>query len=663
MNEASGSPLFKGLLDRLGVPEDSELEFKAARGGLPNSVWETVSAFANTNGGWIILGIEDAPPFTVSGVARPSEMLQQFHNLARNPNKISAPVCGASDATIETVDGASVIAIRVPAAPLRSRPIYVSNNPYGGTYVRRHTGDFHCSKPEVDRMMREASDESTDSKILSGYTIEDLDRGSLANYRRRFQTSSPESPWNAYDDQRFLIAIRAYRRDRQTGIEGLTAAGLLLVGSEAALRDWRGRHLIDFRLISKEADIDARWDDRVAWEGNLLGAFEAIYPRLVDKLPVPFRLQGGARVDQSPVHVALREALVNLLVHADYAEQEVSLIRRFPEGYSFRNPGSSRVSVDDLIGGDRSDPRNPDLVKMFRLIGLAEEAGSGMAKIIGAWRELGLQLPEIDVGTERYEFSLELRHVHFIHDDDRAWLRQLGDDWSEPEQLALVYARHSGAVDTSTLRRMTGLHLSDLARILRDLCERGLLHINEAGRRTQYELSRLARSGRGHVPLMTSEQLGLPLRVGSSSDSASKTLSSGGKDSNSGGKSSSSGGKGSNSGGKSSSSGGKRPRSGVSDTRDEGGEQTDIVNIQEQLEKIASRAAEYRRLPAITRDEIVIALCALKPLSLHEIASLMGRDEETLRDPIRRLVATGRLAFLYPDRPSHPQQRYVVRPE
>jgi ATP-dependent DNA helicase RecG len=91
---------------------------------------------------------------------------------------------------------------------------------------------------------------------------------------------------------------------------------------------------------------------------------------------------------------------VNLLVHADYAETDASLIVRSPDGYFFRNPGSSRVSEFDLLAGDRSDPRNPELVRMFRYIGLAEEAGSGMPKIIRAWRELGFVLPDIDVGTD-----------------------------------------------------------------------------------------------------------------------------------------------------------------------------------------------------------------------------------------------------------------------
>jgi ATP-dependent DNA helicase RecG len=626
------SSLFAQLRERLSVPEDLEIEFKAAQGGLPNSLWSTVSAFANTNGGWIILGIDEGPPFEIRGLLNPDAMLQDFHNLLRNPQKISSAVCGATDVSIEQFDGMDVIVIRVPAAPRRNQPVYIKGNPYEGTFVRVHAGDYHCTQPEVVRMIREASGESSDETILVHYTVDDLDRDSVSNYRRRFQTRFPESPWNAYDDVRFLTAIQAYRKDRETDEEGITVAGLLLLGTDSALRAWRKRHLIDYRLLSNDMDLDARWDDRVPWEGNLLGAFETIYPRLTADLPVPFRLHGGTRVDQSPVHVALREALVNLLAHADYTERLPSVVLRFPEGYSFRNPGRSRVPVADLISGDRSDPRNPDLVRMLRFIGLAEEAGSGMAKIIRAWREMGFQLPAIDVGTERYEFSLELRHVHFLREGDRAWLLSLGDDWSEPEQLALVCARHTGSIDNVTLRSLTGLHPADATQVLRGLRDRNLLQMTGGGRATRYELSPAAVSALISVTEVPAEQLGLPLAPSVTAGNSRDT--------------------GLDSGVKDESSGVNGASSGVNDA--------DSMNVHEQLERIARPMRERQRLDRTTRDAILVALCGLQPLSLKELIDITGRSADSLRDAVQSLVSAHRLVFVFPDQPRHPRQKYVA---
>jgi ATP-dependent DNA helicase RecG len=206
MSSMAISPLLVQLADRLRDREDLELEFKAAKGGLPQDLWPTVSAFANTHGGWIVLGVaeEDDGTFAPSGIPNPKDLLQNFHNLLRNPQKINYPVCGADDTAIEVLADKQIIVLRVPEAPRRARPIYVNGNPYTGTYVRRNSGDFHCSKPEVDRMMREASDITADSTVLVRYTLEDLDRDTLARFRRRFQTQAPASPWNGYDDNAFF---------------------------------------------------------------------------------------------------------------------------------------------------------------------------------------------------------------------------------------------------------------------------------------------------------------------------------------------------------------------------------------------------------------------------------------------------------------------------
>ena len=608
------SPLLVKLAERLRDREDLELEFKSAKGGLPQDLWPTVSAFANTHGGWIVLGVmeESDGTFVPAGIANPTELLQNFHNLLRNLQKISYPVCGAMDSSIEFVEDKQVIVLRIPEAPRRVRPIYINSNPYSGTYVRRNSGDFHCSKPEVDRMMREASDSTADSAVLTRYSLTDLDQDTLARYRRRFQTQDPASPWNGYDDKRFLQAIGGYSKNRDSEQESITVAGLLLVGSSEAIREWRSRHLIDYRRVPSEIDLDTRWDDRVTWEGNLFGAFETLYPKLTAGQPVPFRLRDGVRIDESAVHVALREALVNLLVHADYAETQASLIVQSPEGYLLRNPGSSRVPESDLLTGDRSDPRNPILVRMFRLVGLADEAGTGMPKIVSAWRSLGFRLPRIDVGTERYEFALRLRHVHLLSEEDRGWLKTLGNTWDEAEQLALVFARHEGGIDNPTLRGLTGLHPSDATKVLSSLRARELLVIIGAGRNTWYQLGPVA------LPSPALENVRTQ-----SSDQSSEG----------------------------------------SEANSEGSEANSEDRVWQELQQIAKMAHKNQdRLGATERDNLVVALCSKAPLSMKQLAELVGLSEPHLREILRNLVSAQRIAFLFQSQPNHPRQRYISMP-
>src|SRR5690625_7134700 len=116
-------------------------------------------------------------------------------------------------------------------------------------------------------MMREASDVAADSAILPGYTLGDLDLDAFTRYRRRYQTEDPGSPWNGYDDLRFLQALGAHRRERQPGDEGLTVAGLLLFGTGEALRDWRGRQPSDFRRLPEDGIEQGAWCGRAGGEG------------------------------------------------------------------------------------------------------------------------------------------------------------------------------------------------------------------------------------------------------------------------------------------------------------------------------------------------------------------------------------------------------------
>ncbi len=601
------SPLLDRLVDRLHDKEALDLEFKSARGGIGKSVWETVSAFANTNGGWLVLGVSDDGELV--GVGDSGERSKQFLDLLRNRSKISFPVCGADDVEISHVGGNALVVVRVPAAPRRARPVYVGKNPYEGTFVRRGESDYHCTKPEVDRMMREASDVAADSTVLPHFSLSDLDEGSFSIYRRRYQTQNPTSPILGYDDVSFLRSVGGWRHDREQGTDGLTVAGLLLLGKGEAIREWRGRHLIDYQLRGEDG-TEERWLHRIVWEGNLLGAWDVLLSRLTEDIDVPFQLSGATRQESTPVHTAMREALANLLVHADYSEPMPSLVLQSPTECLFRNPGSSRVPPSDLYRENRSDPRNQTLVRMFRLIGLAEEAGTGIPAILSAWRELGYRFPEFQSLTERYEFTLTLRYIHMISESDRNWLEALGGGWSESEQFALVMARHEETIDNERLRGLAGLHPADATKVLVGLRDAGVLAMEGKRRGARYRLSAKALALIGEPDFKDSGE-----RLGNS-----------------------------------------RPSLGDSGKR-LGNLPPELGEFIPQFLEVTKPLAGRPWVPAGERDAVVLRLCAVTPLSTREIAILLEREPETARTAVRHLVSHGALSPVYPE-PNHPKQRY-----
>lgn len=126
-----------------------------------------------------------------------------------------------------------------------------------------------------------------------------------------------------------------------------------------------------------------------SWSGNLYDFFRRVIRKLTADLKVPFVLKGDTRIDDTPVHQALREALVNTLIHADYSDRASVLVVKQPAGFVFRNPGMMRVPVEQALHCGASDCRNRTLHQLFLFINLGERAGSGLPKIRAGWEAVG----------------------------------------------------------------------------------------------------------------------------------------------------------------------------------------------------------------------------------------------------------------------------------
>ena len=133
--------------------ENNRIEAKQALGGLPESIWETYSAFANADGGIILLGVEELPDKSLHAldILDPQWLIEDFWAILRNPNYVNRNILTGEDVQIHTVDGKQIIAITVPPS---EDMVYVGGDPYRGTFRRSGEGDYRCSREEVDRMMR-----------------------------------------------------------------------------------------------------------------------------------------------------------------------------------------------------------------------------------------------------------------------------------------------------------------------------------------------------------------------------------------------------------------------------------------------------------------------------------------------------------------------------
>lgn len=597
--------------------EGSDFEAKAAQGGLPNDFWETYSAFANTGGGTVILGIKEEPGgFVVAGVPNLARVKKSLFDCLNDRHKVSANVLATNSVGEVEVGGKRLLRIYVPEANRKQKPVYVSGDIMRGTFRRLEGSDYRCNEEDVRRMMAESLGDR-DQRMLVGFGFADLDIESIASYRNLFRGANPDHPWLALDDLAFLTQLAAWRKDREGGAEGPTLAGLLMFGRHTALLDVLPGYQVDYRE-SDDEDPDVRWTYRHTvdgrWSPNLFEFYQRTVGRLTRDIAIPFRLQGLQRIDDTHVNEALREALVNCLIHADHEASGGVTVVRSRRIFRFENPGDLRVSVEQAFAGGVSDCRNPTLQRLFRMAGLGEQAGSGVPRILRAWEEQSWRWPDLWEDKERSRTTLFLPTASMLPEDSIERLRErLGperfDRLGKDEIMALVTADVEGQVTKGRIAHLTQRHPSDAAAILRNLAEQGLLDV--ASRRV-YTLARTEGES-SQLSLLSSAHY----RESSTHSDASTT-----------------------------------PNAEIQG-------QPEVDPDWRRLQQLAEPVAQRKRQDRQVVREAIISMCRIRPLRPAELGSLLNRSAQALRQQyLNPLIDEGRLQYLYPGEPTHPNQAY-----
>ncbi|MCM7958319.1 ATP-binding protein [Enterobacter hormaechei] len=386
-------------------------------------------------------------------------MKTDLFNTLNNPQKVSCNLLNDNDVYAEEVDGKNILFIEIPQANRKQRPVYINNNPLTGTYIRLHEGDRKCTSEQVKSMLAEQTTDTLDDRIFEGYTIDDLDKASIQIYRKMLADSKPSHVWLELDDFDFITALKGWKKDRKTKIEGLTLAGILMFGKWSTIQEALPNYFIEYQEITE----DNRWDDRLfpdgSWTGNLFEFYRKVYRKLIEDLKIPFQINQGIRKDDSPVHVALREALVNSLVHADYNGHSPIKITKQNGLFSFRNPGTMRVPISIAKVGGESDCRNKYLHQMFLMIGLGERAGSGLPKIISGWRSQHWSEPKLIENFEINNTILELGTNDFIPEETMSTIRGIcGDKFdtlTKLDRIILATAADENIVSHERIKSLT----------------------------------------------------------------------------------------------------------------------------------------------------------------------------------------------------------------
>ena len=409
--------------------ESITFESKECHSKLPKDFWQTYSSFANTLGGTVVLGFkEEGAELKLAGIEDPRKIVKELWDNLNDRNKVSANILTDDDVRIEEYNGLQYIVITLPRADRHIKPIYVNGSLENGTYRRNHEGDYHCSVPEILEMGRDSSDSSADQRVVEKTSFKDVNTETLDRFRNYLRSNHPTHPWLTEPDEEFLRLIGAADLDEDSF--RLTYAGLLMFGNDYRI----SREIPDYHLDYRRYLDSEEWIDRIdsgsgLWSGNVFDFFIDVSNRIASASERPFKLDGFTRIDDGDIIKALREILLNGLVHADYLGKGGITVSLWRDRLSVSNPGSFRIPISEALRGGYSDSRNPLMMKMFTLLGFVERAGSGIYRVIRTCHEEGLEEPAMEESFEpsrvcvtlKMERSSELgpRVVALMMKDDR----------------------------------------------------------------------------------------------------------------------------------------------------------------------------------------------------------------------------------------------------
>ena len=469
------------------LEESQRLEFKEAVGGLPNDLWETYSAFANTEGGEIVLGVSEdrvTHAYSLDGVSNASDIVDLVWTSVRNQKIVGRDILLSDSVGVVSRNGLDFVVVNVPRAEREERPVEVYDRPSKSfiAYIRRGTVDQKATKDDLSRMDYDKAAEA-DRRALEDFSLDCLCGETIQRYRTIFAGHKPASPWNADSGEDFLYHIGAIVKGRDSKMHP-TKAGLLAFGYEYEITRYYPQFLLDYR---EETSGATRWDDRICsqsgdWSGNAIDFYLSVTERLLRYFKAPFSSgKGGVRHNtNNPVTEAVNEAVANAIAHAHYGSNASVKVVLRPNELNVTNTGDFLIDRKVAIAGGFSETRNPTLMRMLSLIGATDRAGSGLQTIWSVWGETFGSEPILEEYHSPSYVQLSLPLSGRLSDGSHS--RESTHDAAIIELLRA----HPSGLCVADFEGALGISERVAQKALKDLRDRKIIRGEKEGRRLRY---------------------------------------------------------------------------------------------------------------------------------------------------------------------------------
>jgi ATP-dependent DNA helicase RecG len=494
-------------LRRIGG-EPTRVEVKRAAGGLPKALRETLSAFSNTDGGVILLGVDEATGFSTVALDDPVSLRDGLVQVSRDD--LTPPLLISTD--IVEVEGVRLVVAEVPPMPADRRPVYVTaQGIIGGSYIRGGDGDRHMAEAEIALVVASRGQPTYDREPVEGTSTDDVDTDAMRRTLQRLRTGFPKLAQAGEASILFRLGVTAGPEEDSP----LTLAGLMIFGQFP--QQFFPQLMVAVVVHSPDPDSGTRFLDNQTVRGSIPEMVETTLAMLRRHLSVRAVISDrGGRVDEVEYPLeAVREAVVNALMHRDYSpvtrgtQVQVDL---YPDRLVVRSPGGlyGGVLVDELGEEGISSSRNAVLASLLADTYLpssnelvAENRSSGIPAMLAVARKRGLPRPNFRSAIT--SFVVTMARSELLNPGVREWIAGIGAHLpTQAHHIALAMLREGYL--TNEMLRQWGVDRIAAGQVLRDLVDQGLA-VKEGGRRyAQYVLDPGA-AGRPVAPDLFSDLL------------------------------------------------------------------------------------------------------------------------------------------------------------
>lgn len=487
----------RDLSSLIAQGEGQYLEFKSALHGPPgdkrhrpadeirDDIAKTVAAFANADGGTLLVGVEDDG--SVTGCHHPDAKLAAM--LAVPEQRLRPP---HPRGVVESVGGRTVLVFDVRSA---AEAVMV----VGDGFPRR-IGDETVQESEaaINAIKSRARTESAEADSIPGADLGQLDPGQIL----RAKTAAGLA---AATDTDYLIARRL--ADRRGSEVVLRLGALLMFARDAAAIPVPNCGVRVLRVRGTSRQTGARHDTRevARAEGALPGVIQQTYDVMVREIGKSTKLH-DLFFRETPEYptFAWQEAIVNAVAHRDYRIQGRGVeVWLYDDRLEVRSPGDllQGVSIRALERREMAhESRNPRMARVLAELGLMREQGEGVPRMFEEMERSLLRLPELSAGAG--SFTVTLRNEPIFRSADPEWVRYVRDLPIGDRQRRALVAFKGGRLTSAEYQSINQVDRDQAYRELSELVELGFLEpSNKRGRGSTYQVSSPAIGAQKHEPV------------------------------------------------------------------------------------------------------------------------------------------------------------------